>query len=136
MCYVRQEILAQLIALRRDGSYDLVFISSLHDIHQGHTTVAQEALRVFKYTTILGYELIWNYLAFNTQCFVRLDREHVDVKIGGLRESHSEGQRDYLSVDLVRTLARGKGRRRAASTQRSSRQYGCSCREDYRRYSV
>lgn len=107
--YVRQEILEQLIALRRNDSFDLVFIPSLHDIHQDHTTVAQEALRAFKNTTILGYELIWNNLTFNTQCFVRLDKEHVDVKISALREYHSQGQRDYLSADFIRSLARARG---------------------------
>lgn len=107
--YVRQEILEELICLRRNNKYDLVFIPSLHDIHQDHTTVAQEALRAFKNTTVLGYELIWNNLTFNTQCFVRLEKEHVDMKIKALQEYHSQGKRDYLSEDFVRSLARARG---------------------------
>lgn len=70
--YVRQEILEELIKIRKREKYDLVFIPSLHDIHQDHTTIAQEGVRAFKNTTILGYELIWNNLSFDTQCFVRL----------------------------------------------------------------
>ena len=58
--YVRQEILEELIRLKKSNSFDLVFIPSLHDIHQDHTTIAQEGLRAFKNTTLLGYELIWN----------------------------------------------------------------------------
>ena len=56
--YVRQEILEELIRLKKANSFDLVFIPSLHDIHQDHTTIAQEGLRAFKNTTLLGYELI------------------------------------------------------------------------------
>ena len=54
--YVRQEILEELIRLKKSNSFDLVFIPSLHDIHQDHTTIAQEGLRAFKNTTLLGYD--------------------------------------------------------------------------------
>ena len=57
--YARQEILEELIRLKKVSDFDLVFIPSLHDIHQDHTTIAQEGLRAFKNTNILGYELIW-----------------------------------------------------------------------------
>ena len=46
--YVRQEILEELINIRKNKKYDLVFIPSLHDIHQDHSTIAQEGLRAFK----------------------------------------------------------------------------------------
>lgn len=101
MNYVRQEILEELIKIRKREKYDLVFIPSLHDIHQDHTTIAQEGLRAFKNTTILGYELIWNNLTFNTQCFVRLSRENIDAKICALKEYRSQGIRDYLSDEFI-----------------------------------
>ena len=85
------------------------FIPSLHDIHQDHSTIAQEGLRAFKNTTILGYELIWNNLSFDTQCFVRLSQENIDVKIRALKEYHSQGKRNYLSEEFVYSLARARG---------------------------
>ncbi len=51
---------------------------SLHDIHQDHATIAQEGLRAFKNSTILGYELIWNNLTFNTTSFVKLEKNHIE----------------------------------------------------------
>ncbi len=107
--YVRQEILEELIKIRKREKYDLVFIPSLHDIHQDHTTIAQEGLRAFKNTTILGYELIWNNLTFNTQCFVRLSRENIDAKICALKEYRSQGIRDYLSDEFIYALAKARG---------------------------
>ncbi len=107
--YVRQEILEELIKIRKNNHYDLVFIPSVHDIHQDHTTVAQEGIRAFKNTTILGYELIWNNLSFDTQCFVRLEKSHVDMKIRALQEYHSQGKRDYLSEEFIYSLAKSRG---------------------------
>jgi LmbE family N-acetylglucosaminyl deacetylase len=104
--YVRQEILEELIRLRKSSRFDLVFIPSLHDIHQDHTTIAQEGLRAFKNTTLLGYELIWNNLTFNTQCFVKLEKHHIEHKINALQEYLSQGNRDYLSAEFILSLAR------------------------------
>lgn len=107
--YVRQEILEELIRIRKREKYDLVFIPSLHDIHQDHTTIAQEGLRAFKNTTILGYELIWNNLSFDTQCFVRLREEDIKAKIMALKEYRSQGKRDYLSDEFIYSLAKARG---------------------------
>lgn len=107
--YVRQEILEDLIALRRENTFDLVFLPSLTDIHQDHTTIAKEGLRAFKNTTILGYELIWNNLTFNTQCFVHLEEKHINKKIEALSKYASQGFRDYLSPEFIKSLARTRG---------------------------
>lgn len=107
--YVRQEILEELIKIRKQEKYDLVFIPSLHDIHQDHTTIGQEGLRAFKNTTILGYELIWNNLSFDTQCFVRLREDDIKAKIMALKEYHSQGKRDYLSDEFIYSLAKTRG---------------------------
>lgn len=106
---MRQEILEDLMKIRKQKNYDLVFIPSLHDIHQDHTTIAQEGLRAFKNTTLLGYELIWNNLTFNTQCFFRLDERHIKAKVEVLKSYSSQGNRDYLSEEFVYSLARTRG---------------------------
>ena len=107
--YSRQEILEDLIRIRKQKSFDLVFIPSPHDIHQDHVTIAQEGIRAFKNTTILGYELIWNNLTFNTQCFVELERRHIEKKVQALKEYRSQGRRNYLSDEFVYSLAKARG---------------------------
>lgn len=107
--YARQDILEKLIEIKQSKIFDLVFIPCLHDIHQDHSTIAQEAVRAFKNTTVLGYELIWNNLTFNTQCFIKLSKEDIDAKINALKEYKSQGKRDYLSEDFIRSLARARG---------------------------
>lgn len=107
--YVRQEILEELVRIKKNTPFDLVFMPSLHDIHQDHTTVAQEGLRAFKNTTILGYELIWNNLTFNTDCFIKLNEEHVQKKFEALQEYKSQGFRDCLSREFVYSLVKARG---------------------------
>jgi LmbE family N-acetylglucosaminyl deacetylase len=107
--YARQEILESLIAIRRANAFDLVLMPSLKDIHQDHQTVAQEGLRAFKGTTILGYELIWNNLSFDTTSFVKVSRDHVARKVEALKNYQSQQGRDYIGEEFIFALARARG---------------------------
>jgi len=107
--YARQEILEELIALRRKMQFDLVLMPSLKDIHQDHTTIAQEGLRAFKNTTLLGYELIWNNLSFDTTSFIKLEKKHIQAKCDALKAYKSQGKRDYMSEEFIYSLARARG---------------------------
>lgn len=107
--YKRQAILEDLVKMRNDINPDLVLMPSLNDIHQDHITIAQEGLRAFKRTTILGYELIWNNLNFNTAAFVKLKKKHIDLKCLALIEYNSQKGRDYLSSEFIVSLAKTRG---------------------------
>ena len=107
--YVRQEILEELINLRNQFSFDLVFMPSLNDIHQDHSTIAEEGLRAFKQTRILGYELIWNNLSFNTTSFSILEERHIEKKISALNEYKSQQGRSYIDREFIKSLAISRG---------------------------
>ena len=107
--YARQEILEDLIKHKNELKPDLVLMPSLSDIHQDHSTIAQEGLRAFKNTTILGYELIWNNLTFNTTSFVTLDKKHVQSKCNALKEYKSQGKKNFMSEDFIFSLAKTRG---------------------------
>lgn len=107
--YCRQEILESLIEIRKTKSYDLVLMPSLKDIHQDHATIASEALRAFKNTTILGYELIWNNLSFDTTSFVKLEARHVEAKFNALQCYQSQAGRAYMGREFVFSLAKTRG---------------------------
>jgi LmbE family N-acetylglucosaminyl deacetylase len=107
--YSRQEILENLIQLKGMSNFDLVLIPSLKDIHQDHSTIATEAVRAFKNTSIWSYELLWNNLDFRTQCFVQLEENHLNKKIEALENYRSQGSRPYLSPEFIRSLAIARG---------------------------
>lgn len=107
--YHRQEILEDLVKIRTSIAPDVIFMPSANDIHQDHITIAQEGLRVFKNKTILGYELIWNNLSFNTQCFVKIKKEHVSKKVEALKQYLSQEHREYMSEEFIFALAKARG---------------------------
>jgi len=107
--YARQEILEDLIKRHKILEPDLVLMPSLNDIHQDHSTIAQEGLRAFKNTTILGYELIWNNLTFNTTSFIKLDKKYIQAKCDALKEYKSQGSRNYMSEEFIFALAKTRG---------------------------
>ncbi len=107
--YHRQEILEKLIELRRKEKYDLILIPSLHDVHQDHSTIAEEGIRAFKQNNIWSYELLWNNFNFNTCSFVTLDEENVQSKVDALKEYKSQGFRDYMSEEFIYSHCRTRG---------------------------
>jgi N-acetylglucosamine malate deacetylase 1 len=105
----RQEILEQLILLRKQLNPDVIFIPSLNDVHQDHKVISEEGVRAFKQLTLLCYELPWNNLTFTNTCYSVLSEEQVNLKVKAIAEYRSQAHRDYTSADYIRSLARTRG---------------------------
>ena len=108
----RQEILGELDKLKREFEPHLIITPSLNDFHQDHRTIAEETVRVFKRdSTIIGYELPWNNLAFSPQLLVGLTEEQTEEKwkILSLYKSQFIVQRDYFSKEFIYGWARMRG---------------------------
>jgi len=111
LSYSRQEVLEELVALRRKIDPDVVFLPSSEDLHQDHQTVYNEGLRAFKDITLWGYELPWNTITFPTRGFVTLEERHIQKKWEALQEYKTQFvlKRPYFSLDYVKGLARVRG---------------------------
>ncbi len=107
--YNRQAILQDLIEIKNKINPNLVLMPSLTDLHQDHATISQEALRAFKTTSILSYELPWNNVSFNTTCFISLSEENVMKKVEALSQYESQKHRPYANEEFLRGLARTRG---------------------------
>lgn len=105
----RQEILEDIVKLKKLISPDLVFVPSPNDVHQDHQVVTSEGLRVFKKISILGYELPWNNIVFETRSFVKLEKRHVEKKIEALKSYKTQSHRSYLSEEFILGLAKTRG---------------------------
>ncbi|HIP32148.1 MAG TPA: PIG-L family deacetylase [Crocinitomicaceae bacterium] len=105
----RQEILEALIVLRKEIQPDLVFLPSSSDVHQDHKTINEEGIRAFKHANLLGYEMPWNNFGFTSFMYVRLDKKHLDTKIGALNCYETQKHRSYSNVDFVMSLAKIRG---------------------------
>jgi LmbE family N-acetylglucosaminyl deacetylase len=105
----RQEILDEIIKLRSKINPDLVLMPSIEDIHQDHATIANEAVRAFKFTTILCYELPWNNFNFTTTCFFHLEEKYIQAKLSALQQYKSQAHRPYANEEFIRGLASTRG---------------------------
>jgi LmbE family N-acetylglucosaminyl deacetylase len=107
--YIRQEILEELIKIRSQINPDIVFVPSLNDIHQDHSTISIEGMRAFKTVSILGYEIPWNNIIFKTQSFIKVEEKHLQKKIRALKSYKSQSHRPYATEDFIRSLAVTRG---------------------------
>jgi LmbE family N-acetylglucosaminyl deacetylase len=106
---LRQEILEELVALKRALAPDLVLVHASTDVHQDHHTVHEEAVRAFKDTTILGYELPWNTIEFRAQAVIAVEESDLEKKLKALARYASQAHRKYVDEEVVRGLARTRG---------------------------
>ncbi|MEW6685308.1 MAG: PIG-L deacetylase family protein [Candidatus Edwardsbacteria bacterium] len=105
----RQTILEEIAKLKEQISPDLILLPSPNDTHQDHQTIFQEGFRAFKDKTILGYEIPWNNLTFNTESFVLLNERHIEAKIKALKCYKSQLDRFYANEEFIRSLAITRG---------------------------
>ena len=111
LSYHRQEVLEELVSLRKSIDPDMVFMPSSEDLHQDHQTLYNEGLRAFKEITLWGYELPWNTITFPTRGFVTLKERHVQRKWKALQayKTQLSMKRAYFTLDYIKGLAKVRG---------------------------
>ena len=105
----RQEILEQLIKIKKELKPETVFIPAMNDVHQDHQVIYSEGIRAFKYSNVLGYELPWNNLRFQPGYFEKITEAQLELKQAALQEYRSQADRKYMSREFIRSLAVVRG---------------------------
>jgi LmbE family N-acetylglucosaminyl deacetylase len=105
----RQDVLDKMLQIRRLLEPDVVCAPSRDDVHQDHEVVAREALRAFKHTTLLGYELPWNTFGFRRTAYQPLSEAHVSAKLRAVACYESQRHRPYARPEYVRACLLSRG---------------------------
>ena len=106
----QQKILDHLWQLNKEQDFDLVLCPSSYDNHQDHEVVRDEACRIFKHTTILGYETPWNNRRFHTDLFVRLTQQQINDKMFMINLYKSQfGREMFKDKECALNLAKIRG---------------------------
>jgi LmbE family N-acetylglucosaminyl deacetylase len=105
--HARQEILEYLIELNRVHHPEIVFVHTKADIHQDHATVTEEALRAFRGTTVLGFDVLRSSYGFFPSFLVEVTAEDVERKLNALAEYKTYASKYYFNPEITRaTLIR------------------------------
>ena len=78
----RQDILEDLVKLRKEINPDLVITHNANDTHQDHKVISDETYRAFKQSAaIWGYESLKNNRVFNNDLYVKLNKLQIERKM-------------------------------------------------------
>jgi LmbE family N-acetylglucosaminyl deacetylase len=105
----RQEILQILIDKFLKNQYTHVFIPNTLDIHQDHKVISNEAIRAFKFCSVLGYELPWNNIESKVNLYNILNESHVTLKLSCLKMFKSQKDRFYFAEEKLTSIIKFRG---------------------------
>lgn len=103
----RQEILEFLYELNSTFKPNIVFTHSEADIHQDHGVVTTEALRAFRGTSVLGFDVLRSSYGFFPHFLVEVTEEEVNLKVKALEAYETYRTKYYFDPEIIRsTLVR------------------------------
>lgn len=103
----RQQILEYLYDLNRQHRPDIVFVHTQSDIHQDHGVTTVEAMRAFRGTTVLGFDVLRSSYGFFPQFLVEVTAADAEKKVRALRQYTTYCDKYYFDPDVIRaTLIR------------------------------
>lgn len=101
----RQEILEVMLDLKRKYHPEVVFVHTAQDIHQDHLTVTQEALRAFRGTTLLGFDVLRSSYGFFPHFLVEVSEQGVQKKIQALKAYQTYADKYYFDENIIHSTA-------------------------------
>ncbi len=101
----RQEILEYLYDLNRRHRPDIVFVHTQSDIHQDHGVTTTEAMRAFRGTTVLGFDVLRSSYGFFPHFLVEVTEEDVERKVRALSEYKTYCDLYYFDPQVIRATA-------------------------------
>lgn len=99
----RQEILEYLYDLNRMHQPDVVFVHTDADIHQDHAVVTKEALRAFRGTTLLGFDVLRSSYGFFPHFLVEVSEQEVEAKVKALECYRTYAGKYYFDPAIIRS---------------------------------
>ena len=109
--YIRQEILEELVKMKKEIAPDLVFIPSPNDLHQDHRLVNELTWNTWRNHMILEYEIPkYDGDLGQPNVFVAISPEQVERKIKTVLEVFgSQTSKDWFDADTLSAILRLRG---------------------------
>ncbi|MBT4979189.1 MAG: hypothetical protein HOL51_28305 [Gemmatimonadetes bacterium] len=110
--YQAQAVREVFLRWRRDFDPQVVFVPAADDIHQDHHVVYEEALRIFRERTVIGFEVVRSTLAFRPNLFVEIGADDLHKKVQSIlcyRSQLEQSAGYYFKADIIEGQARFRG---------------------------
>ena len=101
----RQEILEVMIDLKNRYHPEVIFVHTAKDIHQDHQTVTEEALRAFRGSTLLGFDVLRSSYGFFPDFLVEVSEAGVQNKIRALQAYKTYADKYYFDENIIHATA-------------------------------
>ncbi len=101
----RQDILEVMLDLKKQYNPEIVFVHTARDIHQDHQTVTEEALRAFRGTTLLGFDVLRSSYGFFPDFLVEVSENGVKTKINALKAYKTYADKYYFDENIIHATA-------------------------------
>lgn len=107
----RADILNFLIKFRgRYDPFDLVLVPNSGNVHEDHVVITTEAVRAFRTSSIIGYEMPWGDIGpFKAQMFVKVEVPHLMTKVQAINCYESQRVRRYTDMAVISAQATLRG---------------------------
>lgn len=101
----RQEILEVMVGLKKRYHPEVVLVHTARDIHQDHKTITEEALRAFRGTTVLGFDVLRSSYGFFPDFLIEVSEEAVKTKIRALKAYKTYSDKYYFDESIIYATA-------------------------------
>jgi len=88
---------------------EMVLVPSRQEFHQDHQVVTEEAIRIFRKCTVLGYEMPMISLPTDSVMYYPLDDDDIQAKIAAVAAYESQSFRASMQPGIMEALARLRG---------------------------
>ena len=110
--YQAQAVREIFLNWRRKFDPEIVFVPASDDIHQDHHVVYEEAMRIFRERTVIGFEIVRSTLSFHPNLFVEVGEDDLEKKAHSILSYKSQLDQSagyYFKPEIIKGQARFRG---------------------------
>lgn len=107
-----QEVREIFLQWRRVFDPDTIFVPARDDLHQDHQVVCDEAIRIFRDRTVVGFEVVRSTLDFRPSLFIGISEEALEKKISAVlcyQSQLTQSAGYYFKPEIIRGQACFRG---------------------------
>jgi len=100
----REALRKSLENLRDNNDIAMVYSPWIKDINQDHNATAEEVIRVFRYNTILQYEITHSCPGFSPNYYQEITETQKEMKLNVIKIFKSQAKKKYATSEFIKNV--------------------------------